>query len=214
MSSSSALERTIDKVLSQKEAELISQLDKSYQDSIANLESSRGKLESEYTRIADSAKKQAENLRRQIIGSSRLAARNNELVIIEDAVNEAFSKARERLASSNKVENYRALVSRMLEEGISSVASKEVSVECNRNDFELVKQAIANLDNKYQDTRVRLSDSPIDVIGGVRVKSADGSMTFDNTLDSRIERLKPLIRKNIAQMLRSDSGKRKSEQED
>jgi vacuolar-type H+-ATPase subunit E/Vma4 len=27
-------------------------------------------------------------------------------------------------------------------------------------------------------------------------------MTYDNTLDSRIERLKPLIRKNIAQMLR------------
>jgi V/A-type H+/Na+-transporting ATPase subunit E len=29
-------------------------------------------------------------------------------------------------------------------------------------------------------------------------------MTYDNTLDSRIERLKPLIRKNIVQILRGE----------
>jgi V/A-type H+-transporting ATPase subunit E len=48
----------------------------------------------------------------------------------------------------------------------------------------------------------RVSDQYIDVLGGIRIKSSDGTMTYDNTLDSRIERLKPLIRKNIAQMLR------------
>jgi V/A-type H+-transporting ATPase subunit E len=49
-----------------------------------------------------------------------------------------------------------------------------------------------------------MSDHPLNSIGGIRLTSADGSMTFDNTLDSRIERLKPLIRKNIAQMLRGE----------
>ena len=47
-----------------------------------------------------------------------------------------------------------------------------------------------------------MSDQHTDVLGGIRIKSSDGIMTYDNTLDSRIERLKPLIRKNIAQMLR------------
>ena len=42
MSSNSALEHTISKVLSQKEAELISQMDSAYQESLNNLESSRG----------------------------------------------------------------------------------------------------------------------------------------------------------------------------
>ena len=41
MSSSSALEHMIDKVLVQKEAELISQIDSAYQESLDNLESSR-----------------------------------------------------------------------------------------------------------------------------------------------------------------------------
>jgi V/A-type H+-transporting ATPase subunit E len=78
MSSTSALEQTINKVLSQKEGDLIKQLDSAYSESVANLESSRTKLASEYARILEGAKKQAENLRRQIVGSSRLAARNKQ----------------------------------------------------------------------------------------------------------------------------------------
>jgi V/A-type H+-transporting ATPase subunit E len=50
--------------------------------------------------------------------------------------------------------------------------------------------------------QAKVSEQHIDVLGGIRIKSADGTMTYDNTLDSRIEGLKPLIRKNIAQMLR------------
>src|SRR5262245_19347668 len=59
MSSNSALERTISKVLSQKEAELISQVDTAYQESLNNVEGSKSKLEAERTRIIESAKKQA-----------------------------------------------------------------------------------------------------------------------------------------------------------
>lgn len=200
MSSTSALEQTISKVLSQKEADLIKQLDVAYEESIANLESSRAKLQSEYTRIVEGAKKQAENLRRQIVGSSRLAARNKQLVLIETAVNEAFEKAKTTLRSSNKQQDYKVLITKMLQESISAIATDEVTIQCNRDDFDLVKKAVASLSNN--NVRLTLSDQPIDVIGGIRIKSIDGSTIYDNTLDSRIERFKPLIRKNIVQMLR------------
>lgn len=200
MSSTSALEQTISKVLSQKEADLIKQLDVAYEESIANLESSRAKLQSEYTRIVEGAKKQAENLRRQIVGSSRLAARNRQLVLIETAVNEAFEKAKTTLRSSNKQQDYKVLITKMLQESISAIATDEVTIQCNRDDFDLVKKAVASLSNN--NVRLTLSDQPIDVIGGIRIKSIDGSTIYDNTLDSRIERFKPLIRKNIVQMLR------------
>ena len=200
MSSTSALEQTISKVLSQKEADLIKQLDVAYEESIANLESSRAKLQSEYTRIVEGAKKQAENLRRQIVGSSRLAARNKQLVLIETAVNEAFEKAKTTLRSSNKQQVYKVLITKMLQESISAIGTDEVIIQCNRDDFDLVKKAVASLSNN--NVRLTLSDQPIDVIGGIRIKSIDGSTIYDNTLDSRIERFKPLIRKNIVQMLR------------
>ncbi|HEV8405856.1 MAG TPA: V-type ATP synthase subunit E family protein [Nitrososphaera sp.] len=205
MSSNSALERTISKVLSQKEAELISKIDSAYQQSLNNLEASRGKLEAERTRIIESAKKQAENLKRQIVGSGRLAARNQELLIVENAVNNAFEEARKKLTASGSKETYKALLSSIIEESVSSVGSGEVVIECNKNDADLVKKIVADLQKKNQNVHARVSDQHIDVLGGIRVKSADGTMTYDNTLDSRIERLKPLIRKNIAQMLRGEA---------
>ena len=202
MSSSSALERTINKVLSQKETELISQIDSAYEESLRNLEASRDRLEAERTRIIESAKKQAENLKRQIVGSSRLAARNQELLMIENAVNNAFEEARKKLAASGGKDSYRTLMASLVEESVSSVGSDEVVVECNRNDAELVSKILADLQKKNPRIKAKVSDQHIEVIGGIRVKSADGSMTYDNTIDSRIERLKPLIRKNIAQILR------------
>jgi V/A-type H+-transporting ATPase subunit E len=67
---------------------------------------------------------------------------------------------------------------------------------------ELVRKVVSELQDSGKLQQAKLSDQHIDALGGIRIKSSDGTMTYDNTLDSRIERLKPLIRKNIAQMLR------------
>ena len=55
MSSNSALERTVNKVLSQKESDMITQIDSAYHESMNNLESSRTSIESDYERIIDAA---------------------------------------------------------------------------------------------------------------------------------------------------------------
>jgi V/A-type H+/Na+-transporting ATPase subunit E len=204
MSSSSALEHMVDKVLVQKEAELISQIDSAYQESLDNLESSRSKLEAERTRIVEAARKQSENLKRQIIGSARLASRNQELLTIENAVNKAFEEAKKKLQASSGTDSYKNLLKQMVEESISAVGgSNAVIIESNKNDAEIVRKAVSELrDTGKVQQQAEVSDQHIDVLGGIRIKSSGGTMTYDNTLDSRIERLKPLIRKNIAQMLR------------
>jgi V/A-type H+-transporting ATPase subunit E len=204
MSSSSALEHMIDKVLVQKEAELISQIDSAYQESLDNLESSRSKLEAERTRIVEAARKQSENLKRQIIGSARLASRNQELLTIENAVNKAFEEAKKKLQASSGTDSYKNLLKQMVEESISAVGgSNAVIIESNKNDAEIVRKAVSELrDTGKVQQQAEVSDQHIEVLGGIRIKSSGGTMTYDNTLDSRIERLKPLIRKNIAQMLR------------
>jgi V/A-type H+/Na+-transporting ATPase subunit E len=204
MSSSSTLEHMIDKVLVQKEAELVSQIDSAYRESLDNLESSRSKLEAERTRIVEGARKQAENLKRQIIGSARLASRNQELVTIENAVNKAFEEAKKKLQASSSTDSYQDLLKRMVQESISAIgASNAVIIECNKNDAEIVRKAVSELrDAGKMQQQAEVSNHYIDVLGGIRIKSSDGTMTYDNTMDSRIERLKPLIRKNIAPVLR------------
>lgn len=197
-----SLERTIDKVLSQKESALISEIDSALQKSLKNLESSKSSLQTEYDNIIESSKKQAENLKRQIIGSSTLNARNKELVIIESAIDEIFNKAREKLAESNSQKNYEKLLASMIEDTAAKLGS-DVVIQCNKTDLKLVKK-ISSEESTNKKVKITVSDEVIDVIGGIRATSVDGTMTLDNTLDSSIESLKPLIRKDIVQLLRGE----------
>jgi V/A-type H+/Na+-transporting ATPase subunit E len=198
-----SLERTIDKVLSQKESALISEINSALQNSLKNLESSKTNLQVEYDNIIGSSKKQAENLKRQIIGSSTLNARNKELVIIESAIDEIFNMARKKLAQSKNEKNYEKLLTNMIEDSIAKLGS-EIIVQCNKTDLKLVKK-ISSEESMRKKVKITTSDEVIDIIGGIKATSVDGAMTLDNTLDSSIESLKPLIRKDIVQLLRGET---------
>ena len=198
-----SLERTIDKVLSQKESALISEIDSALQNSLKNLESSKGSLQVEYANIIESSKKQAENLKRQIIGSSTLNARNKELVIIESAIDEIFNKAKEKLAKGNNEKDYEKLLTGMIQDSIAKLGS-EIIIQCNSADLKLVKK-ISSQESSDKKMKITVSDEAIDIIGGIKAASVDGTMTLDNTLDSNIETLKPLIRKDIVQLLRGEN---------
>jgi V/A-type H+-transporting ATPase subunit E len=201
MSSSSPLERTIDKVLSQKESELISKLDSAYQESLKNLDSSKNKLSSEYMTILENAKKQADNLKRQIIGSSRLSARNNQLILVEESVKTVFEMARKRLQTLHKEKDYEKLLKQALLNGLKEIGRNDLTIECNKTDLALVRKLVDSI-NKEKKTKMVVADKNIDILGGIRATSSDGTLTYDDSIDSRIERLKPLIRKNIVQVLR------------
>jgi V/A-type H+-transporting ATPase subunit E len=197
-----SLERTIDKVLSQKESELVSEIDSALQNSLKNLESSKSTLQVEYDVIIESSKKQAENLKRQIIGSSTLNARNKELIIIESAIDEIFTKAKEKLTQSNNEKNYEKLLTRMIQDSVSKLGSNIV-IQCNKTDQKLVRK-ISSQESTRKNMKISVSDDFLDMIGGIKATSVDGTMTLDSTLDSNIESLKPLIRKDIVQLLRGE----------
>jgi V/A-type H+/Na+-transporting ATPase subunit E len=206
MISSSPLERTIDKVLSQKESELVSKIDSAYQESLRNLDSSKSKLNSEYLAIIENARKQAENLKRQIVGSSRLSARNNQLILIEDSVRTVFEMVRKRLLAIHKEPDYEKLMKQALLNALKEIGKNDLSIECNKTDYSLVRKVVDSI-NKEMGTKMVVSNKNIDILGGIRATSSDGTLSYDDSTDSRIERLKPLIRKNIVQVLRGERGR-------
>jgi V/A-type H+-transporting ATPase subunit E len=197
-----SLERTIDKVLSQKESALITEIDSALKNSLKNLESSKSNLQAEYDNIIEASNKQAENLKRQIIGSSTLSARNKELVIIESAIDEIFNKAKEKLAKSNNEKNYEKLLNNLIADSAGKLGS-EIIIQCNKTDLKLVKKIASDISTDKK-MKITVSDEVLDIIGGIKATSLDGTMTLDNTLDSSIESLKPLIRKEIVQLLRGE----------
>lgn len=155
------------------------------------LKSSRS-LEQEYDRILDEGKKESEKLEKQIIGSSELEARNKQLLLTAESVDKVFDKAIEKIQNIKKNENYPKLISTLIDESTKALGTQEIIVLTNSKDKDVVKSVLAKF------PKAELSSETINCIGGVEVRSNDGTMTFNNTIDSRLERLKPLIRKDIA----------------
>jgi V/A-type H+-transporting ATPase subunit E len=79
-----------------------------------------------------------------------------------------------------------------LEESTQILGTSEITVFTNAKDKDVVQSALS------QFSGAELSSDTIDCLGGIITKTKDGTMKFDNTIDAKIERLKPLIRKEIA----------------
>ena len=189
---SNSLEVTIDKILKNTENDVLSNIKSALDDSQQNLDDSIPKLESEYDKILSDGKKEAEKIEKQIIGSADIEARNKQLMALEEAVNKVFSKALDQIANADRSGDYSNLIKTMIEEATQILGTSEITVSTNTKDKDVVQSTLSQFSGAV------MSSETIDCLGGIIVKSKDGAMTFDNTIDARIERLKPLIRKEIA----------------
>ena len=192
MASNSALESTIDKILKNTEKDILTNIKSGLGESQQKLDDAIPKLESEYDKIILNGKKEADKIEKQITGASDIEVRNKQLLALEEAVERAFSSALEQIANVDRSGDYSNLVKTLINEAIQILGTSEVTIFTNAKDKEVVQSTIS------QFSGAELSSETIECLGGIKVKSKDGAMTFDNTIDARIERLKPLIRKEIA----------------
>ena len=192
LASNSSLEQAIDKILKKTEKEILLDLKNSGSDSKQTLDDSLPKLEQEYDKIISDGYKEADKIEKQIIGSSDLDVRNKKLLLLEEGVDKVFSKALDQIANTDRSGDYSNLIKTLLDEATKILGTTEVTVFTNTKDKGVVKSILS----KY--SGAKLSSETIDCLGGIKIKSKDGTMTFDNTIDARIERFKPLIRKEIA----------------
>lgn len=188
----SALEHTIDKILGQTESNILSNLDIALTESKEKMDNSASTLVQEYDQIISNGRKEADKIEKQIIGSSDLEARNKQLTTVEESIDKVFSKAIEEIANAPRSGDYTNLIKSLLDESTKNLGTTEIVVSTNSKDKDIVQSTLT------QYPGAELSPETIDCLGGVKVKSKDGAMTFDNTIDAKIERLKPLIRKDIA----------------
>lgn len=192
MGSNSALEQTIDKILTQTEKTILSNLHSALSESNQVLDDSIPKLEQEYDKIISDGKKEADKIEKQLVGSSDIGARNSALLVLEKAVDDVFTKAIEQISNMERSGDYSKLIKTLLDESTKILGTTKVVIYTNSKDKDVVQSVLS------QFSGAELSSETISCIGGVIVKSKEGAMKFDNTLDARIQRLKPLIRKEIA----------------
>src|SRR2546426_497215 len=113
----------------------------------------------------------------------------------DEALHEVLSVAEEELArvQQDKV-RYGPILRGLIREA-SGALSGRMTVETNPKDLDLVKQAVRDL---KLDAEVKAAD---DISGGVRLISDDGRFIVENTLTSRLDRVKTLMAPEIAALL-------------
>lgn len=188
----SALEGTVEKILQNTEQQIVSSLKEALKSSQSILTNSQVSLEQEYDKILAEGKKEAEKLEKQIVGNADLDSRNKQLLLVEESIEKVFEKAIKKLQDTDRNNEYSKLISTLLQESIDAIGTSDIIVQTNSKDKSVVQSSLSKFPG------ATLSSDLIECLGGIKVQSKDGTMKFDNTIDARLDRLKPLIRKDIA----------------
>lgn len=194
---SKAATDTLDKVSDQFEGEVLADLQEGRGQALALVQAARREAAEVVSKTLETGVRQAEALKRQIIGAAELEIRNAQLRALEGAVSEVFNAAVEKVSNDSGASHTEALA-RLIKEGVDVIGPK-AKVACNSRD----RKEVASLMRKGVSGLGRLTLDPesIDTIGGVVLTSSDGSIRFDNTFEARLERMKPSLRKEVASIL-------------
>ena len=159
--------------------------------------------ETEKTKISENGKKQSEMRYQQIISEAKMNARRAELGAKEEVIEAAFDKATEDLKdiASSGSEEYDDSLSKIIKEAVDELGSKDLIIHLNEADTNKFKSQLDSSSTfQIDDIKFQLGE-PIDTIGGAIVKTRNGDIEVNNTIESRLERFKSVLRSEVANVL-------------
>jgi V/A-type H+-transporting ATPase subunit E len=195
-----AFDNVVSKVVNDVKREILLSLENSHNDALEIIEKTEQETNIKAAEILQSVDKLGDTLHSKIIGNAELKARNNSLQLIEETINKIFEESLKGLVNISSNKSYDKSMKKLLEEGLDAIGGKEFNISCNTKDVDLLK----NISKEIQKTRkinIELSSKNLNCMGGVQVMNSDGSVIFNNTVEVRLERFKPLLRKQISDML-------------
>ena len=159
--------------------------------------------ESEKNKILDNGKKQSDMRYQQIISEAKMNARRAELGAKEEVIEAAFDKATDELKNiaSSGSDEYDDSLSKMIKEAVDELGSNDLIIHLNEADTNKFKSQLDSSSTfQIDDINFQLGE-PIDTIGGAIVKTKSGDIEVNNTIESRLERFKSVLRSEVANVL-------------
>ncbi len=204
---SSGAEKIVSSILSdaQGEADAIIQEAETKAASIISEGEEQAKMEKE--RIIDDAKKQANMKYQQIISEAKMNARRMELEGREEVIEQAFTKAEEELrniASASSAEYIESLKN-IVKEASTEIGGGNLLVLLKEDDVSKIKDSLSDIEKEVENTTgikttLEIGDN-IKTIGGAVVKTKNGEIEVNNTIEARMQRFKKALRSEVAQVL-------------
>jgi V/A-type H+-transporting ATPase subunit E len=165
------------------------------------LKQAKVEAEKAYAETIAQANLKAESEQRRIASLTEVEMRNRLLTAKEEMVNEAFQKALDMLMEFVKTQKYQTYLLGQIEVYSQKIGSKNLVVQVNAQDKTWLTPELISQLSKKLNLNLQLSNDSISCIGGCIIQTGDGKMVWDNTLDHRIEELKPALRVEVAKIL-------------
>jgi V/A-type H+/Na+-transporting ATPase subunit E len=165
------------------------------------LQQAKTEAEKQYAQVMAEAKTKAEAEGRKIASLTEVEMRNSLLSAKETLVEAAFRKAIENLGDFVKTGKYHTYLTQQIESSTQKIASENLIVQVNSQDKKWLTQQTLNKIGKKHKITLQLSKETLDCIGGCKIQSVDGKIVYDNTLDHRLEELRPELRVEAAKIL-------------
>jgi V/A-type H+-transporting ATPase subunit E len=154
-----------------------------------------GREEAEAKRkdILDRAARDSEHLRSQAVATARLQARKRELEHRDRLLEGIFAEVRSRIPTLAKRPDYESIVLRLVGEAADHLASDSLRIRADERTRRILTEArLASLSQK---TGVKISAGPkLEQGTGVVAETEDGHRRYDNTLETRLQRMQSGLR--------------------
>ena len=165
------------------------------------LKAAKEQANQNYQTIINQAKTRVESERRKIASVTEVEIRNRVLQAKEDLVDAAFEKTLAKLKKYTSTKGYRDYLLKLIEQVAKRIDRKNLVVQVNAKDKTWLKQEMLNRLSKKLHCELTLSDQTEEFIGGCKIQTGNGKITYDSTIDNRLQELKPTLRVEVAKIL-------------
>ena len=161
------------------------------------------KAEAEKNKVLDNGKKQSDMRYQQIISEAKMNARRAVMGAKEEIIEIVFDEAVNNLteiASSNDQEYVDSLAN-MIKEAAEELGGGDLIISMKKEDEDKIKDKLSEIATDVSSETTFTIGEPIETIGGAILKTKNGDIEVNNTIEARLSRFKKLLRSEVANVL-------------
>ena len=204
---SSGTEKIVSSILSDAKFKADSLSEEAENESKSILEEGEKIALMEKEKILEDGKKQSAMRYQQIISEAKMNSRRMELDSREEVIEESFKIAEEKLLkiASTESAEYKESIKNIITEAALEIGGGDLILHLKQEDVAKIEDSISEIENDVKgktgkETNLEIGTN-INTIGGAIVKTKNGDIEVNNTIEARMLRFKKSLRSDVARIL-------------
>jgi V/A-type H+-transporting ATPase subunit E len=128
--------------------------------------------------------------RAKILNEARLFVKRQIIQAKEEFIQKAFSEAKKKLNEIRKSKDYKTIFKNLLNEAMEGIEGK-IMVDVDKEDEKVAREVLSDSGLGYE------LYTSLTSLGGLKVSTPDGRITLTNTIDTRLEKGRQLLKTEI-----------------